>query len=192
MAAISSLRRRGWRATLRNSEMPNLRRAGKLGPATYRTRSAPPPMRSAIVSGEPVPRRERRHQGAGEGLGTRQLAGAADAACCLYPGLGLALVGAPEESAASEFAADGWRAVSGSGAVINLCGRLSPRESAAALQTGTGAFLGHDSGPMHLAACGWNVRRRRVRRAQQAVRVVSVRIATSRGVPPRGLLGMRA
>ena len=69
----------------------------------------------------------------------------------LYPGVGLALVGAPEESAASEFAADGWRAVSGSDPVVNLCGRLSPRESAAALR-GAQVFIGHDSGPMHLAA----------------------------------------
>ena len=69
----------------------------------------------------------------------------------IYPGVGLALVGAPEESAASEFAAEGWRAVRRSGAVVNLCGRLSPRESAAALRRAK-AFVGHDSGPMHLAA----------------------------------------
>ena len=69
----------------------------------------------------------------------------------LYPGVGLALIGAPEESAASEFAAGDWREVSGSGAVVNLCGRLSPRESAAALRRAK-IFIGHDSGPMHLAA----------------------------------------
>ena len=69
----------------------------------------------------------------------------------LYPRIGLALVGAPEESAASEFAAGDWREVSGSGAVVNLCGRLSPRESAAALRRAK-IFIGHDSGPMHLAA----------------------------------------
>jgi ADP-heptose:LPS heptosyltransferase len=65
------------------------------------------------------------------------------------PGRSLLLVGAAEESAASEFAATGWRA--GGGAVVNLCGRLNPRESAAALERAE-LFVGHDSGPMHLAA----------------------------------------
>lgn len=66
------------------------------------------------------------------------------------PGKVLLLVGAPEESEASEFAADGWRA-GGGGRVVNLCGRLSPRQSAAALEQAS-LFVGHDSGPMHLAA----------------------------------------
>jgi ADP-heptose:LPS heptosyltransferase len=65
------------------------------------------------------------------------------------PGRALLLIGAPEESAASEFAATAWRA--GGGMVVNLCGRLNPRESAAALQRAE-LFVGHDSGPMHLAA----------------------------------------
>ncbi len=65
-------------------------------------------------------------------------------------GRGLLLLGAPEEADASEFAAAGWRA-GGGGPVVNLCGRLSPRESAAALERAC-VFLGHDSGPMHLAA----------------------------------------
>lgn len=69
----------------------------------------------------------------------------------LYPGHGLVLAGAPEESDASEFAAEGWRRVSGAGPVVNLCGKLSPRESAAAFKRAK-VFLGHDSGPMHLAA----------------------------------------
>jgi heptosyltransferase III len=68
----------------------------------------------------------------------------------LYPDHGLALSGAPEESDASEFAADGWRGVS-SGPVVNLCGLLTPRESAAAFAQAR-VFVGHDSGPMHLAA----------------------------------------
>jgi ADP-heptose:LPS heptosyltransferase len=67
-----------------------------------------------------------------------------------YPGRALLLVGAPEESEASEFAAEGWRA-NGGGAVVNLCGKLKPRESAAAIAR-TCLFVGHDSGPMHLAA----------------------------------------
>jgi heptosyltransferase III len=68
----------------------------------------------------------------------------------LYPGYALALSGAPEESEASEFAAEGWRGVS-SQPVVNLCGRLTPRESAAAFAQAR-LFVGHDSGPMHLAA----------------------------------------
>jgi heptosyltransferase-3 len=67
-----------------------------------------------------------------------------------YPGHGLLLAGAPEEIEASEFAAEGWREGSG-GLVVNLCGKLTPRESAAALARSK-VFLGHDSGPMHLAA----------------------------------------
>ena len=73
----------------------------------------------------------------------------------LYPGYALALNGALTETAASEFAANGWRAVAASqadpGAVINLCGQLTPRESAAAFARAQ-VFVGHDSGPMHLAA----------------------------------------
>jgi len=66
------------------------------------------------------------------------------------PGRSLLLVGAAEEAEASEFAAAGWRAAGG-GPVVNLCGRLTPRGSAAALARAE-IFLGHDSGPMHLAA----------------------------------------
>jgi ADP-heptose:LPS heptosyltransferase len=67
-----------------------------------------------------------------------------------FPGRALLLAGAAEESEASEFAADGWRA-NGGGVVVNLCGRLTPRESAAAIARAR-MFVGHDSGPMHLAA----------------------------------------
>jgi heptosyltransferase-3 len=68
----------------------------------------------------------------------------------MYPGYGLVLNGAPNESEASEFAAEGWREAGG-GAVVNLCGVLTPRESAAAFAHAA-VFVGHDSGPMHLAA----------------------------------------
>jgi heptosyltransferase-3 len=67
-----------------------------------------------------------------------------------YPGRALLLAGAPEESEASEFAAGGWRD-HGGGPVVNLCGKLTPRESAAAFARAE-VFVGHDSGPMHLAA----------------------------------------
>ncbi|WP_158945509.1 glycosyltransferase family 9 protein [Granulicella sp. S190] len=68
----------------------------------------------------------------------------------LYPDFALALCGAPEESEASNFAADGWRQNS-AGPVLNLCGLLTPRESAAVFAQAR-LFVGHDSGPMHLAA----------------------------------------
>ncbi len=67
-----------------------------------------------------------------------------------FPGRTLLLAGAPEESEASEFAAEGWRA-QGGGPVVNLCGKLTPRESAAAFARAR-LFVGHDSGPMHLSA----------------------------------------
>jgi len=73
------------------------------------------------------------------------------AMAALYPGFALVLCGAREESAASEQAAAGWRSVPGSGPVINLCGFLTPRESAAVLERAR-FFVGHDSGPMHMAA----------------------------------------
>ena len=69
-----------------------------------------------------------------------------------YGEYALALMGAPEESEASEYAAEGWRQATGSDAlVVNLCGKLTPRESAACFARAK-LFLGHDSGPMHLAA----------------------------------------
>lgn len=63
-----------------------------------------------------------------------------------YPDIGLVLVGASEEREISNKAASAWR-----GSVLNLCGMTTPRESAAVLQRAR-VFLGHDSGPMHLAA----------------------------------------
>lgn len=65
-------------------------------------------------------------------------------------GHGLLLLGAPDESESSEFAAAHWMEAGG-GPVVNLCGQLTPRESAAAIARAE-IFLGHDSGPMHLAA----------------------------------------
>ncbi|HEU4459533.1 MAG TPA: glycosyltransferase family 9 protein [Methylibium sp.] len=62
------------------------------------------------------------------------------------PGFGLLVVGAPEDHARGADAAARW----GEGAV-NACGALTPRESAAAMESAA-AFVGHDSGPMHLAA----------------------------------------
>jgi ADP-heptose:LPS heptosyltransferase len=67
-----------------------------------------------------------------------------------FPGRALLLAGSAEESDASDFAAADWQR-SGGGPVVNLCGRLTPRESAAAFARAR-LFIGHDSGPMHLAA----------------------------------------
>lgn len=67
-----------------------------------------------------------------------------------FPDHALALAGAPNEREQSEAAAEGWRQAGG-GPVVNLCGALAPRESAAMFQRAE-IFIGHDSGPMHLAA----------------------------------------
>ncbi|WP_419806463.1 glycosyltransferase family 9 protein [Terriglobus sp.] len=68
-----------------------------------------------------------------------------------HPGYGLLLAGAPEERESSETVAAAWRDVAEAGPALNVCGALSPRETAAAFSNAR-AFLGHDSGPMHLAA----------------------------------------
>lgn len=63
-----------------------------------------------------------------------------------YPHHALALVGSPAEAELAEFAAQDW-----AGPKVSLCGQLSPRETAAVIERAR-AFLGPDSGPMHLAA----------------------------------------
>jgi ADP-heptose:LPS heptosyltransferase len=63
-----------------------------------------------------------------------------------YPEHGLALVGSEEDAEFSAYAAQEWN-----GPKVNLCGALSPRETAAAMEHAE-VFLGPDSGPMHLAA----------------------------------------
>src|SRR2546427_697419 len=60
------------------------------------------------------------------------------------------MIGAADERARSEALLSHWL---GSGA--NLCGQSSVRESAAVL-THARVYLGHDSGPMHLAAAVGN------------------------------------
>ncbi len=59
---------------------------------------------------------------------------------------GLLFLGAADEAEAVAEVADIWP-----GTVVNACGQLLPRESAAALRRAS-LFVGHDSGPMHLAA----------------------------------------
>lgn len=62
------------------------------------------------------------------------------------PDHALVFVGAAEDSVRAAGVGALWK-----GPVANLCGRVSPRVSAAAM-SGSRAFVGHDSGPMHLAA----------------------------------------
>jgi heptosyltransferase-3 len=72
----------------------------------------------------------------------------------LYPDYAIAITGAAIDNEASEFIAAGWREGSSrvnGGPAINLCGLISPRESAAVFSRAS-VYVGHDSGPMHLAA----------------------------------------
>ena len=62
------------------------------------------------------------------------------------PDHALVLVGAPEDVGVADSVAAGWRPP-----VLQLCGQVTPRETAAVLRR-TELFLGPDSGPMHLAA----------------------------------------
>lgn len=63
-----------------------------------------------------------------------------------HPDVALLLVGAGEERALCDDIAAHW-----AGPVLNLCGLLTPRETAAALRRCM-LLVCHDSGPMHLAA----------------------------------------
>jgi heptosyltransferase-3 len=63
-----------------------------------------------------------------------------------FPDHCLIWVGREEEHKESEAASREWR-----GTALNFCGKLTPRESAAVLKRAR-LFIGHDSGPMHLAA----------------------------------------
>jgi ADP-heptose:LPS heptosyltransferase len=72
----------------------------------------------------------------------------------IYSGYALVVVGAPIDTQPSELVAEGWRQASASvhgGPVLNLCGHLTPRESAAVFARAS-LYIGHDSGPLHLAA----------------------------------------
>lgn len=62
------------------------------------------------------------------------------------PDHGLLVVGAGEDAERVTAVRDAWP-----GPVSNHCGTLSPREPAAAIQ-GSRAFIGHVSGPLHLAS----------------------------------------
>jgi heptosyltransferase III len=62
------------------------------------------------------------------------------------PGDGLVFVGAGEDSPRAARLGEHWE----SGPVVDLCGKVSPRVSGAAMEGAT-LFVGHDSGPLHLA-----------------------------------------
>lgn len=62
-----------------------------------------------------------------------------------HPGVTLVLLGSADEAAASEELLRSWP-----GHGVHFCGQTSPRVSAALLREAA-LFLGHDSGPMHLA-----------------------------------------
>src|SRR5262249_47988524 len=61
-------------------------------------------------------------------------------------GVGLVLLGSSDEYARSDRCLKSWP-----GPRLNLCGHTGPRASAAVLKHAS-LFIGHDSGPMHLAA----------------------------------------
>ncbi len=63
-----------------------------------------------------------------------------------YPEMGLVIVGAADDSFRAQLLARSW-----SRPVVDLCGKVSARETAAALRHAAG-FIGHDSGPLHMAA----------------------------------------
>jgi len=64
-----------------------------------------------------------------------------------YEHYALVIVGVEEESQFAQRCLDIWK-----GAGLNLCGKTNPRVSAAVLAQAK-LFIGHDSGPLHLAAC---------------------------------------
>jgi ADP-heptose:LPS heptosyltransferase len=64
----------------------------------------------------------------------------------VLPDWGLLLLGSSDEAERAASCAAVWR-----GRVVNICGKSNPRVSAAALKKAA-FYLGHDSGPMHLAS----------------------------------------
>ena len=62
------------------------------------------------------------------------------------PDWALVIIGAPDEIEAANQCEAAWH----EGQVLNICGKVSLRECAAVLGK-TSLFIGHDSGPMHLA-----------------------------------------
>jgi ADP-heptose:LPS heptosyltransferase len=63
-----------------------------------------------------------------------------------YADFTLVFFGSDDEFSRADRVATAWP-----GSIVNLCGKLNPRQSAAIMQRAT-LFVGHDSGPMHLAS----------------------------------------
>ncbi len=63
-----------------------------------------------------------------------------------HPNLALVILGGVADRERADLASRNW-----TGRICNLCGALTVREAAAVLER-AGLFVGHDSGPMHLAA----------------------------------------
>jgi heptosyltransferase III len=63
-----------------------------------------------------------------------------------YASMALVFIGAADERERSQRCGEGWPSK-----ILNLCGVCTPRQSAAVLARAR-LFIGHDSGPMHLAA----------------------------------------
>lgn len=66
--------------------------------------------------------------------------------CEKYHDVAVVFIGSPDEFEICNKLQKRWK-----GHSVNLCGKLSPRESAIVIQHSV-LFLGHDSGPMHLAS----------------------------------------
>ncbi len=64
----------------------------------------------------------------------------------IFPGAGMIFLGAPGERELCDSVSGAW-----AGRSLNLCGLVSPRESAAIIKV-SALLIGHDSGPLHLAA----------------------------------------
>lgn len=69
-----------------------------------------------------------------------------DAVADRHPDLALVTIGAAEEAARADALTADWR-----GPVLNLCGQTPPRVAGLVMRRAR-FYLGHDSGPMHLAA----------------------------------------
>ena len=78
--------------------------------------------------------------------GVEKWQGLLDALAVRFPKHALVMIGAADDYPVAQTASLGWE-----GRRLNLCGKLSPRGSAAVLAQ-TELFMGPDSGPMHVAS----------------------------------------
>ena len=107
------------------------------------------------------------------------------------PGFALVMMGAGSEFDASSYAADGWSSVSGAGPVINLCGQLQPRESAAVLAARED-IPGARQRPHASGGHGPDADGEHIRSAHQAGHLVPARRPACCHLPSGVLLRLRA